>query len=73
MGQMKECFQNMFTTHVNTFEMMEEKIIQTYQLSSDPTLELQADLELVTRRSHTIPVMPNFLCVWVIAVCCSLS
>lgn len=49
-----ESWEGVFTTYANTFEMMEEKIIQTYHLSTDPILELLgelwADLELRDER-----------------------
>lgn len=45
--------------------MTEEKIIETYRLSSDAILELleelRADLEPVTRRSHAISCMAKLL------------
>lgn len=47
------------------FGMTEEKWMQTYRLSRDEVLkllgELWAELEPVTRRSHTIPVRPKLL------------
>ena len=57
--------EQVFSARVNIFGMTEEKIIETYRLSSDAILELleepRANLEQVTRRSHAISCMAKLL------------
>lgn len=53
------------------FGTTEEKIIQTYRLSGDPILN--AYLEPLKGRSHTIPVMPELLFLASVSLQCTVD